>query len=143
MSNLFKVPLKVHHGLLLVTHLAERFDVGTPTTLEEVADKEQISQGFLEEIAALLRSGGIIEGRRGPSGGYLLVKNPAHLTVADVIAAIDGPLALVDCLDGNVGCMMAEKCTSRGVWAKVQKQITSTLTGMTISDVIDRPANTH
>ncbi len=136
MKSFLKVPQKVHHGLLLVSDLAERYGSDEPLTLAEIAEKERISQGFLEEIAALLRSGGIIEGRRGAGGGYVLAKDPSALTVADVITAIEGPVALVDCLADMGACALSSRCTNRNVWSAVQNQILSLLSTMTIARVL-------
>lgn len=136
MKSFFKIPLKIHHGLLLVTNLAEKYGSGEPVSLVEVAKKEQISQGFLEEIAAALRSGGIIEGRRGSRGGYVLTKNPASLTIADIITAIEGPMAVVDCLSEASDCALSARCTNRSVWSKVQSEITRTLQGMRVNELI-------
>ncbi|MBI4457491.1 Rrf2 family transcriptional regulator, partial [Candidatus Uhrbacteria bacterium] len=120
--------MRVHHGLLIITNLAEKFGDGRPLSLEEIAKKEEISHGFLEEIAVPLRSAGLIEGRRGPNGGYRLCKSPAEISIADVIRAIEGPLALVDCLGPEIGCLLVGTCSSKNVWSTIQSQILATLT---------------
>lgn len=136
MATLFKVPQKAHHALLIVTDLAERYEAGFPLSLEEIARKERLSQGFLEEIAAQLRRAGIIRGRRGARGGYVLAKDPAKLTVAEVVTAVAGPVAPVECLADRVSCALIRSCTNRGVWAMVQRQVEAELSKMTVQDVI-------
>lgn len=137
MKSFLKVPQKVHHALLIVADLATQHGSGTPMSLHSIAERSGLSQGFLEEIAALLREASIIKGRRGAKGGYVLVKEPADITVGDVIVAIEGPIALVDCFDDAVGCTLAPLCATQNVWYRVQRQVTSTLTEMTISDIVE------
>ena len=141
MRTLFKVPLKVHHGLLLVTNLAERSVGNVLVPLEEIARKEGISQGFLEEIARLLRSAGLIEGKRGAGGGYALTRKPEDITVADVVLAIEGPVALVECLGALGACRLERSCTNRNVWSKVQGQLMDTLRDMTVAEVCQQTAS--
>lgn len=132
MKTFLKVPQKVLHGLCLVSNLAERYGSSTPISLEEIAEKERISQGFLEEIAALLRAAGIIRGRRGNGGGYLLIRDPRELTVADVITALEGGCWSEYCL----GESETPGRASNELWRKVQGQVMTTLYGMTIAEAI-------
>lgn len=136
MQTLFKVPMRVHHGLLLITDLAERFEAGTPMSLEEIANKEKISQGFLEEIASRLRSAKLIKGKRGAGGGYVLTHDPKDITVANVITAIEGERLSVECLGDSGAEALADKDPHGEIWRKVQGQVMATLYGMTIKDVL-------
>ena len=116
--------------------MAEHYTVVQPRSLEEIAKKEHISQGFLEEIAASLRSYGIVEGRRGAHGGYILAKPPETISVADVITAIEGPVALVECLGEEISCKLVARCGNKNVWNKIQKQLLFMLTNMTVAEVV-------
>jgi Rrf2 family cysteine metabolism transcriptional repressor len=135
MKLFLNVPKKVHHGLLLVTELAAAKD-GELLSLEGIAERAGISQGFLEAIAASLRKAGIIRGQRGSGGGYALAVAPETLVVADLVVALGGPLALADCLDG--GCTH-KHCPSRGLWRLVQMQLVGTLRKLTLADLITEP----
>ena len=137
MKTFFKVPLKVHHGLLIVAALAEQYG-GDPVPLDVVAKSARLSQGFLEEVAASLRAAKLITGKRGPRGGYVLARTPEELTVADVIAAIEGPVTVVDCMKGGKGCLLATNCRTKSVWDAVQSQIMKTLSRVTIDDLVAR-----
>ena len=136
MRNFLQVPQKVHHGLLLISELAERHSDGRPVSLEEIARKAGISQGFLEETAAALRKAGLIVGQRGAAGGYRLKKDPAEITAAQVIEAIEGPLVVMECLGGGSTCPMKRSCSTRNVWRKVQNQVAKTLSELTIAELI-------
>jgi Rrf2 family transcriptional regulator, cysteine metabolism repressor len=134
MRSLFKVPQKIHHGLLLTTELATRYAEKRTVSLQEIAQTAGISQGFLEQVAFPLRKAGIIAGRRGSGGGYRLAKDPARLTVADVLAAIEGPISVMDCLGDQGLCALSDCCANRNVWMKVRGLITKTLTNMTVAE---------
>ncbi len=134
MKTFLTIPQKVHHGLLIVTDLAVNFSAGKTMSLEEISRKEGISQGFLEEIAARLRAGGLIKGRRGSGGGYALTRDPKKISVAEVIIAIEGPLALVECLGEDNTCALAAVCANRDIWGSIQRRITALLSEMTVAE---------
>lgn len=136
MKSFLKVPQKVHHALILVAELAPTFENGVPIALEKIAAKQHISQGFLEEIAGCLRTANIVNGRRGAKGGYIIAKDPKTISVADVVSAIDGPLALVDCLGTHGACTLSSQCTTKNVWHRLQNQMTATLSSLTIAELV-------
>ena len=140
MKSFLKIPLKIHHGVLLVTDIAAQFESGRAMTLEQVAKKELVSQGFLEEIAGLLRKAVLIAGRRGPGGGYVLAKKPDEITVADIVIALEGPIMLVECLGEESQCQLSAQCSNRDVWATVQRQMFGTLHGITIAELARQSA---
>jgi Rrf2 family protein len=127
MKSFLNVPKKVQYGLMLVSHLAENVTTGgQPVALDVVAEATGASQGFLEEIAGDLRRAGLIEGRRGRVGGYVLAKAPETITVYDVVVAVHGPLAMADC---------ATTRRSFSVWGVVQDRMIETLTGITVGQM--------
>jgi Rrf2 family cysteine metabolism transcriptional repressor len=136
MKTLFRVPMRVHNGLLLMSYLATNHAAGVPVSLEEIAEREHTSQGFLEEIATSLKTAGLIEGKRGPKGGYLLNRHPDQITVSEIIDAIEGPVALVDCLMEDVSCPSEHGCSNRKIWKTVQDRITETLEGIRLTDLV-------
>lgn len=134
--SFLKIPQKIHHGLVLITDLAEVYESDSILSLEEIAKKEKISQGFLEEIASSLRKAGLINGTRGAGGGYSLSKNPKEISVADVVVAIDGPVAMVDCLSLDKGCVLEGQCSTRNVWGGLQEKMLQTLKLTTIDEIV-------
>ena len=139
MSSVFKVPQKVHHAVLLVARLAEAYPDGRSVPLAEVAERENVSQGFLEEIAGKLRTEGVIAGTRGARGGYVLLHDPREVTVADVVEAVAGPVALTDCLASG-GCPMSGGCSSEDLWTGVQRKLQKTLADITIASLARKRA---
>ncbi|MBU1706242.1 Rrf2 family transcriptional regulator [Patescibacteria group bacterium] len=136
MKSIFRIPMRIHHGLLIMTELAAVFKKKELVTLEKIAEKEKISQGFLEEIALALRRSNLIKGRRGPKGGYTLTQNPNKISVSEILEALEGPVELVACLSAGNNCSTEKTCTNRKVWKRIQDQITNTLDTITLSDLI-------
>ncbi len=128
MHSLLKVTRKAHLGLLLVSELALHHEDGGRLSIESVAKKSGESRKFLEEVAAELRRAGIVEGLRGATGGYRLVRDPKTLTVAEVMQAVEGPLERED-------CTAVAHHHDAGILTKVQGQVMATLMNTTIADV--------
>lgn len=130
MKSFLKVPQKAQYGLMLVSALADRHADGHPISIETIAEEAGISKKFLEQVAHDLRAAGLIEGRRGAGGGYVLLKDPAVLTVAEVVSAVEGPAKLELC---SVHSETSKR--SNAIWAKLQGQILTTLSNTTIKEL--------
>lgn len=145
MTSFLSVPKKIHHALLVVTRLAVSYGEDGSVSLEEIAREEGVSQGYLEAVVAPLRRAEIVGGRRGAGGGYRLLQAPDRLSVADIIAAIEGPMVIMDCLDGGIGCSRADSCANRDVWQTVQRRIMCELEAMTVAEAagLAKPGKSH
>ena len=130
MKSLLKVTRKAELGLLLVSELAHRPKSEGPLSLEEVARKAGISRKFLEQVAGELRREGLIVGVRGAAGGYRLAKDAAELTVAEVLNAVEGPMAIEGCT-----AHMPTRVSGVAIIKKVQGQVVATLMNTTIADL--------
>ena len=137
MSSLFHVPERTHSGLLLMSSLARRYgEEGTFLTLQEVAQQMGISLAYLEEIANALKRAELIEGRKGPGGGYRLSRSPDEITAEMIFAAIEGPVHLVECQKTSLECPAQTHCTSQGFWKVLQKTIQQTLRQTTLQEIL-------
>ncbi len=137
MKNFLQVSTKGHYGLMLMAYLAKNFDSDKCFSLKEIGESENISAGYLEEIAAMLKREKLIKSQRGKSGGYMLSKDPMRINILDIVESLEGPLMLVDCLGGGVICSN-KKCTSRGIWQKVQRIIYQNLKDVKLGEFINR-----
>src|SRR5216684_2419354 len=139
-----RISSKGHYGLLAVAELARRHDQGL-VSLSEIASVEHLPLPYLEQIIAPLRMAGLVDATRGLHGGYKLARDPAEVSVGEVVRWLEGPIALVECTtEGYVSgaCEREAGCTSRGVWHQVSDAINNVLNTMTLADVIknDGPA---
>lgn len=122
--------------------LALCFDDG-PIPLREIAEKEDISYQFLEQIFLPLRRAGLIHSVRGAKGGYTLAKAPAEIKVGDIIRTLEGPIAPVNCVSEAWGdrCSRTEACLTRGIWEKLRDRMSEVLDEITLADVIGMSAD--
>ena len=126
MKSLINVTRKAELGLLLVSELA--LHPGEPVSLESVAQKAGVSRKFLEEVAGGLRRSGIVQARRGAAGGYRLAREADSLTVAEVLAAVEGPMGLA-------GCTAHGQERGPAIITKVRGQVMATLMNTTVADL--------
>jgi Rrf2 family iron-sulfur cluster assembly transcriptional regulator len=126
------------YGLRALFDLAY-FSTGQPVTLAEIAMREDIPPRYLEAILIALRRAGLIDSRRGPSGGYRLAADPEKVTIQDVIAAIDGPQALPGQSMGRpgLGGGAASQLTA-DMWRDFGGVVCGWLNAVTLADLVKR-----
>jgi Rrf2 family protein len=136
MSRLFHISAKDHNAVLLMAELARAFADETFVSLQDIAGQLHISHGYLEEVAGSLKRSGLIQGKQGPGGGYRLAKHPESISLEEILTALEGPVALVDCQSSATPCPVEGTCTSKNVWRDLQQTITSSLKQTTLAHVI-------
>ncbi|MDQ2104253.1 Rrf2 family transcriptional regulator [Azospirillum isscasi] len=113
---------------------------GSPVALADIADRQEISLSYLEQLFAKLRKGGLVKSVRGPGGGYLLA-HPADATrVSDIILAVDEPIRTTRCANGTPqGCRTnRSRCLTHDLWEELGNQIHMYLSSVTVADVVER-----
>ncbi|MFZ5916854.1 MAG: RrF2 family transcriptional regulator [Chloroflexota bacterium] len=103
----------------------------------EVAEAQGIPESYLAKIFQDLSHSGLVISYRGAKGGFALARDPAHITLRQVIEAIEGPLALSPCMDERVGCELSEVCEVHLVMAEAQGRLLQVLDGATLQHVLD------
>ena len=133
-----KLSTKGRYGVAAMYDLALHYGQG-PISLKSVAQRQLISEHYLEQLMGTLRKAGYVKSIRGAQGGYSLTKEPANISVGDIIKVMEGPIAPVDCLltdaVDNEYCVRAGICVTRGVWAKVRDSINNVLDSITLADL--------
>lgn len=133
-----KLSTKGRYGVAAMYDLALHFGQG-PISLKSVANRQGISEHYLEQLMGTLRKAGYVKSLRGSQGGYALAKDPENITVGDIIRIMEGPIAPVDCLlsgqEDNDYCQKACMCVTRGVWAKVRDSINGVLDSISLADL--------
>ncbi|MGV6818110.1 MAG: Fe-S cluster assembly transcription factor [Thiotrichales bacterium] len=109
-----------------------------PVTLADISNAQGISLSYLEQLFAKLRKKGLVEGVRGPGGGYRLAKMPAQITVAQIITAVDENVDVMRC-KGEGNCQNGERCLTHELWDELSERLHSFLDGITLDQFIDRP----
>ncbi len=125
-----------HYGLKAMFDLAQNHGSG-PISLRIVAQRQNLSDNYLEQLIAMLRKAGLVKSMRGAKGGYFLARDPAEIRVGDVIRALEGPIAPVHCVsEKNPGnCNEADNCITRTVWVRVRDSIAHVLDSITLADL--------
>ena len=127
----------------LMVDLAKHFGSG-PVSLHAAAEREDLPEAYLEQLAASLRVAGLVKGKRGAGGGYVLARPPAEIRAGDVIRALDGPIAPQICAAEGfpvVNCVREPFCDTHTVWQRLRDSMIATLDGMTLASLIDHPTH--
>jgi Rrf2 family iron-sulfur cluster assembly transcriptional regulator len=113
---------------------------GEPVALAEIAERQEISLSYLEQLFAMLRKGGLVKSVRGPGGGYLLAQDGAEIRIADIILAVDEPIHATRCTPGApVGCRgNRTRCSTHDLWEELGNQIHLYLSSVSLADVCGR-----
>jgi len=133
-----KLSTKGRYAVMAMIDIGQRSG-GRPVSLAEIADRQDISQEYLEQLFAKLRKAGLVESARGPGGGYRLARNSSEIPVADIITAVDEPLRVTRCEgDAIDGCVKGERCCAHDLWSSLGRQMMYFLASITLDDVVSK-----
>ena len=132
-----KLSTRTRYGIRAILELAENYEKG-PLQLRIIAKRQDISIKYLEQIMAMLRSGGFVRSLRGPRGGYTLARARNQITLNDVFNCLEGHVTTVECVEDEDYCARAVDCMARQLWAQVQEAIKNVLQSITLQDLVDR-----
>ncbi|MFC1582527.1 RrF2 family transcriptional regulator [Planctomycetota bacterium] len=133
---MFHVSTKLRYGLRSMVDLALR-GTESPLSLKELSKDQDISKKYLENIFTMLHRNGIVRSIRGAKGGYQLARDPATLTVVEILDAIDGPVELIECIETPDNCPKSRNCLTRDFWAGLEGLIKDYLRYKTLQELVD------
>ncbi|MFL5870758.1 MAG: RrF2 family transcriptional regulator [Solirubrobacterales bacterium] len=141
---------KAEYGVRLMVELGRRAgdaapDGAEPVSLGAVAEAETLPLSYLEHLVAKLRGAGLVTSVRGAHGGYRLARDPAEITMLDVVEALEGPIAPMECFhvdrEGRVLCSHEtdadRACATKLLWTRVQGGVTRALAGTSLADLVE------
>lgn len=132
-----KISTKGRYALRMLIDLALHQKDGF-VSLKEIAERQDISKKYLEQIVPLLNKSGILKTNRGYQGGYMLSRSASTITVGEVLRITEGSLSPVACLElEHNDCDRIEQCYTLDVWKGLYDVITKYLDGISIQDIID------
>ncbi len=132
-----KLSSRSRYGLRAILDLALEYG-GGPLQIKVIAERENISNKYLEQLMTILKTAGLVRSLRGPRGGYLLVKPPNEVRLSEVFTVLEGPLITVECLQHPDFCPRCAECITRQVWAKIQDAMLGVLESITLQDLVDK-----
>ena len=134
-----KISTKGRYGLRTLMDISIHQTKG-PVNLNDIAERQGISAKYLWQIVNLLKTAGFVRGTRGPKGGYILIRDPADITMLDIIQVLEGPISLVECVDDADFCPRMENCVAHSVWMDVSQVIRGALQKITLAEILRRHA---
>ncbi len=133
---MFRLSKGTDYGIRILAHLAKD-DVGTTHNAREVAEDLQLPLPMASKVMKSLARAGVLESHRGVKGGFSLSRPPSELSVADMITALEGPVALTECQMGVSMCQHEGSCTVQEPWSVINRSVQNTLSMITLSDLIN------
>ncbi len=134
-----KLSTKGRYAVMAMVDLAAHSE-GRPVSLADIAERQEISLSYLEQLFAKLRRGALVKSVRGPGGGYLLAHTPEDTRVSDLILAVDEPIRATRCTPGQpFGCRSnRSRCLTHDLWEELGNQIYLYLSSVSLADVVER-----
>ena len=135
-----KVSTRTRYGIRAAIELAQHYQKG-PLQLRIIAERQAISVKYLEQLVAVLRSGGLVRSMRGARGGYLLAKSPDQIKLSAVFHCLEGPVAATEETETeNVGEQSLDR-VARKLWKRVETAVNDVLDSVTLQDMLNEANN--
>ncbi len=131
-----KLSTRARYGMRAVIEIAESTERNESVTISQIAEKQQISQKYLETLLVHLKRKGILSSRRGKTGGYLLNDDTDKISVFQIIEALDGPFNLVDCGADRNGCNRDISCKTIDLWIHLTEKFKNEMERISLEDLI-------
>lgn len=134
-----KVSTKVRYGVKALKYIVEKSKEGKLVRIKEISESENISVQYLEQILFKLKNEKIIEGKRGPTGGYRLLKEPKEITLHDLYRILDEDEKVIDCNENNgqnESCCEEQDCKGSCIWGQLDAAMTKILENTTLEDLV-------
>jgi Rrf2 family iron-sulfur cluster assembly transcriptional regulator len=133
-----KMSTKGRYAVMAMIDIAQHSH-GEPVSLAEIAERQDISQEYLEQLFGKLRKAKLVESARGPGGGYRLAREARETPISDIILAVDEELQLTRCGgDAVEGCVRGERCNAHDLWSSLGRQMINFLSSISLEDVVEK-----
>ena len=132
-----KISTRARYALRLMIDLADNSAGDGPVVLRDIAERQQISKRYLEQLATTLRNANLVTSVQGRGGGYALPRSPVEITVAEIIRASIGRIKIVGCVDCPDVCSRYPGCPSRRMFERVNGSINDILDSVTLADLCE------
>ncbi|MBN2009453.1 Rrf2 family transcriptional regulator [candidate division KSB1 bacterium] len=135
-----KITYKGDYALKAILDLAFQFESGKAVPLSEISQRQNIPENYLEQIMLILKRAGLITSKRGVGGGFVLLHDPAKLTLGEVIRLVEGPIEPILCgkIPHTGSCGEEATCAFREIWVKVTNAISDVVDQVTFAYIMQR-----
>ena len=141
-GEIMKLSTRGRYGLKAMFQLSLHYGEGA-IPLKQIADTQNLSENYLEQLFSALRKEGLLNSVRGAQGGYMLSRKPNEITVGHVLRCLEGSMAPSDCIIENDGfeCDREDSCVTKLVWIKIKDSIDEVIDSITLQDMVDDENN--
>lgn len=138
---MFRISTRGRYALRAMVDMAQHSD-GGPVSRQDISARQGISIDYVAQIFRPLQSAGLVEGVKGPGGGYRLARDARLIRAGDVVQAVEGPVVVVHCAlpgtDEEPACNRVDRCVTHLLWKQVSKAVTEMLDSVTLQDLADQ-----
>jgi Rrf2 family cysteine metabolism transcriptional repressor len=135
---MIRISTRGRYALRAMVDLALHTDEG-PVLRRDIAARQEVSADYVAQLFRHLHEAGLVEGVKGPGGGYLLAREPATISAGDVVRAVEGPVAVVHCIlpSDEPSCNRVDRCVTHLLWKRLSAVMTEFLDSVTLRDLCD------
>ncbi len=130
---MIRITRQTDYGIVLLTHMAA--DLARRYNAPEVAAEVHLPLPMVSKILKLLTREGLLASHRGTKGGYSLARHPEEISMAEIVAALEGPVAIVECIDESSGCTYQPTCRVRTNWQRINDALRTALAGISLAEM--------
>ncbi|MEG1500330.1 MAG: Rrf2 family transcriptional regulator [Clostridiales bacterium] len=131
------ISTKGRYGLRALLDLAANCQNG-PVALSSIAKRQQISEGYLEQLMMPMKKNGLVISMRGAKGGYVLARPAEEILVKEVYDILEGPVLITACVGhDHIKCVMEDTCATKSLWNEIQDKVNEILLSYTLADLLD------
>ena len=136
-----RISIRGRYALRAMVDVAQHSGNG-PVSRQDIAERQEISADYVAQLFRRLQPAGLVEGVKGPGGGYQLARDAGLIRAGDVVRAVEGPVAVVHCTlpcpDEGPACRRVERCATHLLWRQVSEAVTEVLDAVTSGDLRDQ-----
>jgi FeS assembly SUF system regulator len=137
---MLKLAKLTDYGTVLMTALAREPEA--VLNVQELALRSQVSAPTVAKLLKRLVRGGLVDSTRGAHGGYRLARAPERITVAEVVRALEGPIAITACAEAGAGCSLEHHCGARSNWRLIDDAVRTALEAVSLAQMAAPPVRT-
>ncbi len=119
-----------------ILELALAYGAG-PLQIKTIAERQNISAKYLEQLVAIIKTAGLVRSIRGPRGGYVLARPPQDIKLSDIFRFLEGSVFTVECVENKEACEQYADCVTRRLWVEVNDAILNVLDNKTLQDLVE------
>jgi Rrf2 family protein len=131
-----KLSTRTRYGMRALLELAIANNTG-PLQIKVIAERQKISNKYLEQLVAILKTAGLVRSIRGPHGGYVLAAPPEEIKLSEVFRTLEGPVLTTECVEDASVCPNSADCVTRKLWVEMDEAILGVLENKTLLDLVE------